>query len=60
MPCVQYLKVLELSTEQEAHEAEVNGGLIEPTTEAPSAVDIIGIKDDGTDDEIAGVVKSFT
>ena len=49
------MTVLEVSTEQEAHEAEVNGGLIEPTKEAPSPVDIIVIKDDGADDEIAGV-----
>ena len=40
---------------QEAHEAEVNGGLIEANKDTPSAVDIIVIKGDGTDDKIAGV-----
>ena len=44
------MTVLEQSAEQEAHEAEVNGGLIEPTKEAPSVKDDIVINNNDTDD----------
>ena len=50
------MTILETTTEQEAHEAVVNGDLIEPIKQAPSVpeqsvTDVIIIDDDsGTDD----------
>ena len=48
------MTILELgqSVEQEAHEAEVNGGLIQPTKEAPSVKDVIVIDTDDTDNVV--------
>ena len=44
------MTVLEASTEQEAHGAVVNSGLIDSTIEAPSAIDVIVIDNSSNDD----------
>ena len=59
------MTILEASTEQEAHDAAVNGELIEPITQAPSvaettATDVIVIDDDHDTDDIVAWQECIT
>jgi hypothetical protein len=59
------MTILKASTEQEAHDAAVNGELIEPITQAPSvaevtATDVIIIDDDHDTDDIVAWQECIT